>query len=104
MQFRSSANDRILQPFLSARSIAETKRQLTTLLTGHAEPWIKGILMARLHSYFSNYEHHPDFEDLFSEVKTRLLAYLENLNYDHEARPCKDFRGYVAAISHNACN
>ena len=52
MQFRKSANDSILQPFLNARGIEESKRQLTILLTVHADPWIKGIVMARLHIIF----------------------------------------------------
>jgi RNA polymerase sigma factor (sigma-70 family) len=60
--------------------------------------------MARLHSYFSNYEHHPDYEDLYSEVKTKLVTYLEDLKADSTTRPCKDFRSYVATIAHNACN
>lgn len=77
---------------------------MTALLAGHADQWIRSIIMARLHSYFSNYEHHPDFEDLYSEVKTRLVIYLEGLKADPSARPCKDFRSYVAALTHNACN
>jgi RNA polymerase sigma factor (sigma-70 family) len=104
MQFRRSANDVILQPFLHARGVEESNRQLTILLTEHADPWLKGIIMARLHSYFSNYERHPDFEDLCSEVKTRLLIYLEELKAAPSARPCRDFRSYVATIAHNACN
>jgi RNA polymerase sigma factor (sigma-70 family) len=62
------------------------------------------MIMARLHSFFSNYEGHPDFEDLVSDVKTKLLKYLEELKANRAARPCKDFHGYVAGIVHNACN
>ena len=74
------------------------------LLTEHAEARIKNILMARLHAYFNNYERHPDFEDLYSEVKTKLVTYLEELKAAPTTRPCKDFRSYVAGIAHNACN
>ena len=104
MQFRRSNNDPILKRFLSAKDDAEADRQLAILLAEHAEARIKSIIMARLHSHFNNYERHPDFEDLFSEVKTKLVAYLEELKATPTARPCKDFRGYVAAIAHNACN
>lgn len=104
MQFRRSANDPILKRFLSAKDAAESSRQLAILLTEHVESRIKNILMARLHAYFNNYERHPDFEDLYSEVKTKLVTYLEELKASPTARPCKDFRSYVAGIAHNACN
>ncbi len=77
---------------------------MAILLVEHADARIKNIIMARLHSCFNNYERHPDFEDLYSEVKTKLVTYLKELRAAPNARPCKDFRGYVAAIAHNACN
>jgi RNA polymerase sigma factor (sigma-70 family) len=104
MQFHRSANDPVLKGFLSAKGAAESARQLAILLTEHAEARIKNILMARLHSYFNNYERHPDFEDLYSEVKTKLVTYLEELKTTPTTRSCKDFRGYIAGIAHNACN
>jgi DNA-directed RNA polymerase specialized sigma24 family protein len=104
MQFRRSANDPVLKKFLSAKDVAESERQLAILLAEHAEARIKNIIMARLHFYFNNYERHPDFEDLYSEVKTKLVTYLGELKAAPTIRPCKDFRGYVAAIAHNACN
>ena len=104
MLFHKSTSDVILQPFLSAQDHRESELQLTILLTNHAEPRIKSIIMARLHSFFGNYEGHPDFEDLLSDVKTKLVKYLEELKTNREARPCKSFYGYVAGIAHNACN
>ena len=104
MQFLKSTNDPILKKFLSAKDVAESERQLAILLAEHAEARIKNIIMARLHSYFNNYERHPDFEDLYSEVKTKLVTYLEELKAAPTARPCKDFPSYVAVIAHNACN
>ena len=89
---------------MSAKDAAESSRQLALLLTEYAETRIKNILMARLHAYFNNYERHPDFEDLYSEVKTKLVTYLEDLKAAPTLRLCKDFRGYVAGIAHNACN
>jgi DNA-directed RNA polymerase specialized sigma24 family protein len=104
MQLRKSTNDPVLKRFLSAGNAEESERQLAILLADHAESRIENIIMARLHSYFNDYERHPDFEDLYSEVKTRLVAYLEELKASPTARPCKDFRSYVAAIAHNVCN
>lgn len=104
MQFRRFINDPILRPFLIAKDAVESERQLAILFLENAAPRIKKIIMARLHSFFNNYEHHPDFEDLYSEVKTKLVRYLEELKTNSTTRRCKDFRGYVAAIAHNACN
>ncbi len=104
MQFRRPPTDSVLRPFLMAKDVAEAERQLAVLLIEHAEPRIKNIIMARLHSYFNNYEHHPDFEDLYSEVKMRLVRYLEELKANPTTRHCKDFRSYIAVIAHNACN
>ena len=104
MLFRRSANDPLLQTFLTARNVAESERELAMLLAQHIEPRIKSVIMARLHTYFNNYERHPDFEDLFSEVKTKLVAYLQELKAAPTSRPCKDFRSYSAAITHNVCN
>lgn len=104
MQFRKSTNDPILKKFLSAKDVVESEQQLAILLAEHTEARLKNIIMARLHSCFNNYERHPDFEDLYSEVKTKLVTYLEELKAASTARPCKDFHGYVAVIAHNACN
>jgi len=104
MQFRRSVNDPLLKRFLSAGNAEESARQLAIILADHAEARIKRIIMARLHTHFNNYERHPDFEDLYSEVKTRLVTYLGELRAAPAARPCKDFRGYVAAVAHNVCN
>jgi RNA polymerase sigma factor (sigma-70 family) len=101
--FRST-NDVILRPYLAAQEGAESERQLIILLSEHAAPLIKSIIMARLHSDFRNTARHPDFEDLFSEVKTKLVAYLGELKANSAAEPCKDFRSYVARIAHNACH
>lgn len=104
MRFFTSRNDPVLDPFLSSRDVAQSEKHLATLLEDYAEPRITGIIMARLHSYFRNYERHPDFEDLYSEVKMKIITYLKELKADTAARHCKDFRGYVATIAHNACH
>ncbi|MEK6321023.1 MAG: sigma-70 family RNA polymerase sigma factor [Acidobacteriota bacterium] len=65
---------------------------------------MRGIILARLRSYFTSQEHAADPEDLYSEAKTRLLTYLFELKTGRRTAPCEDFRGYVAAIAHNACH
>lgn len=92
-----TVNDPILQPFLRAKDSDESQRELVILLSEHAESRIRGIIMSRLRSYPSSHEDSADFEDLYSETKTRLLAYLNELKADRRTVPCEDFRGYVAA-------
>lgn len=99
-----TVNDPILQPFLRAKDSDESQRELVVLLSEHAESRIKGIILSRLRSYPSSQEDSADFEDLYSETKTRLLAYLNELKADRRTVPCEDFRGYVAAVAHNACH
>ena len=95
-------NDAILQPYLLAQDSYESQRQLLILLSEHAEARLRAIIMSRLRSIRD--ERSTDFEDLFSETKTRLLTYLSELKSDRITVPCEDFRGYVAAIAHNACH
>jgi len=44
----ATGNDALLQPFLMANDLAETQRQLTVLLSKHAEPIMKGIIRGYL--------------------------------------------------------
>ena len=99
-----TVNDVILQPFLMAQDSAESQRELMILLSEYAEGRIKGIIMAHLRSYPGSQEHSADFEDLYSETKTRLLTYLYELKEGLRTAPCEDFRGYTAAITHNTCH
>jgi len=104
MQFRRTKNDAILQPFLLARDDAESEKQLAVLLEQHSEEMIKSIIMGRLRSDFFNYTRHPYFEDLYNEALMKVVAYLRELKSNRDAQPCRDFRGYVATITHNICN
>lgn len=97
-------NDVILQPFLMAQDSAEIQRQLLILLSEHTEARMRGIILSRLCSYLNGQEHIAEFDDLYSEAKTRLLTYLRDLKEGRRNTPCEDFPGYVAAIAHNTCN
>lgn len=104
MPFDVTVNDAILQPFLMAQESDESQRQLMILLSEHAEARMRGIIMSRLCSYLSGQGHIAEFEDVYSEAKTRLLMYLRDLKTGKRNTPCEDFTGYVAAIAHNTCN
>ena len=104
MASETTVNDAILQPFLMAQDLAESQRQLIILLSEHAEPRMRGVIAACLSSALRGQEHSPDFEDLYSETKTRLVTYLHDLKSGLTAAPCRDFEAYVATIAHNACH
>ena len=97
-----SLNDALLHPFLMAEDVVEAQTQLMILLSNHAEPRIKSIVVHRLRSFPHIRASHPDFEDVFSEAKMRVLAYLQDLKA-RVAEPCKDFLSYVGAIADIAC-
>jgi RNA polymerase sigma factor (sigma-70 family) len=98
-----SLNDEILHPFLNANDSAASQRELMFLLCEHAEPRMRGIIYSRLRSHFTDNDHLPDFEDLYSEAKTKLVGYLTDLKSDLTA-PCEDFRSYAATVARNVCN
>ncbi|MGH9764517.1 MAG: hypothetical protein ACREDR_46335, partial [Blastocatellia bacterium] len=102
MSYDRSLNDVILHPFLMAEDFVESQNQLMILLCNHAEPRIKSIIIIRLRAFQNIHASHPDFEDVFSEAKTRVLAYLQELKA-RLAEPCKDFLSYVGAIADIAC-
>lgn len=104
MPSNTFVNDEILHPFLMARDSGESQRELMSLLCEHAEPKMRGIIYSRLRLHFGDHEQLPDLEDLYSEAKTRLLVYLNELKADLMAPPCKDFGAYVATIAYNVCN
>lgn len=99
-----AVNDAILQPYLMAQDTAECQRQLISLLSEHAEARMRGIISSRFRSYLRTEEHHAELDDVYSEAKTRLLAYLRDLKAGNRNTPCEDFTGYVSTIAHNVCH
>ncbi len=97
-------NDVVLHPFLMAQDLVDSQRELLVLVHEHAEPRMRAIILARLGSYLTSSIHPCEYEELYSDAKTRLVTYLQELKEDLQARPCRDFHGYVAAIAHNVCH
>lgn len=97
-------NDVILEAYLTSEDAGETERELEMLIAEHAEPRLRGVILGRLGFQISRHGRHAEFEDLCSEVRTRLVAYLQNLKKNLKQSPCEDFRRYVAAVSHNTCH
>lgn len=97
-------NDVILEAYLTSEDAGETERELELLIAEYAEPRLRGVILGRLGFHIARNGHHAEFEDLCSEVRTRLVAYLQNLKKNLKQSPCEDFRRYVAAVSHNTCH
>jgi len=87
-----------------AREGAESHRELLILLSEHAESRMRGIILSRLGSNLASNGRFADYEDLCSEVRTRLVIYLEELKANLRVSSCRDFCGYVSAVAHNACH
>jgi RNA polymerase sigma factor (sigma-70 family) len=65
---------------------------------------VRGIILARLGSNLASNGCSSDYEDLCSEVRTRLLFYLHELKANLREDQCRDFRAYVASVAHNVCH
>jgi RNA polymerase sigma factor (sigma-70 family) len=104
MPSNGSVNDAILQPFLMAQDVTESQRELLILLSEHAEPRMRGIILSRLGSNLASNGRFSDYEDLCSEVRTKLVIYLDELKANLRDASCIDFCGYVSAVAHNACH
>ena len=98
-----SGNDVILEPFLMAEDPAKAEQELITLLSAHAEARLRGIVRNRLGMTQTPNGGFSDYEDLCSDVRTRLVGYLNDLKAG-PTEPCQDFRGYVSAVAHNVCH
>jgi hypothetical protein len=97
--------DEVLLPFINASDEAEAERQLSRLLTEHAEPTVARAIRhkagaARAHSRRA--DEHARAEDVRGEVMLQLVVRLRNFRADYSTRPIADFNAYVAAASYNA--
>lgn len=101
------SSDSLLTPYLQAADDAESQRLLAHLVSEHAEPVIRKIV---------NYKFLPgrgagqrdgrqfEAEEVHGEVVVQLLQRLRHLKTDDGGNAINDFRGYVAAVTYNACD
>lgn len=102
-QASNHAVDPLLLPLLRAQNESESQPLIEDLVTNHAAPIIKEIILHKLRSYKSSQNRH-DGEDVQGNAVLKLLSYLRNFKRDPESRQIGDFRSYVAVIAYNACN
>lgn len=95
--------DEVLLPFINASDEAEAERQLSRLLTEHAEPTVTRVIRHKAGAAHSRRaDELARAEDVRGEVMLQLVVRLRNIRADDSTRPIADFNAYVAAASYNA--
>ncbi|HEX8561302.1 MAG TPA: hypothetical protein VF668_24635 [Pyrinomonadaceae bacterium] len=97
--------DEVLLPFINALDEAEAERQLSRLLTEHAEPTVARIIRYKAggtRPLSRRADELTKAEDVRGEVMLHLVVRLRNIRADYSARPIADFNAYVAAAAYNA--
>src|SRR5262245_11943070 len=102
--------DSLLIPFLQEADAKEAERLLAELLTQHAAPVIKKVIVANIGNRIERGGNLPwpddsdEIEDLMSEVNLKVLDRLRYLKLDSSRKPIGSFQGYVATTSYNMCH
>lgn len=94
----TEGTDPVLLTFLQATDDRESQGLLTDLLTRHAQPVSQGIIRRKLHDS----RQALDAEDIYGEIRLRLLRQLRHIKENPSERLIHDFRRYVAAITYHA--
>lgn len=97
--------DDLLLPFVKASDEVEAERQLSRLLTEHAEPCVTRIIRYKSGSTrraSQRVDEYAKAEDIHSEVMLQLVVRLRNFRTDYQTRPIADFNAYVAVTTYNA--
>jgi hypothetical protein len=97
--------DHLLLQFAEATNEEQADLRLGTLIDEHALPIVREILGSRLRFHLNNRAASTqDANDLFNDIITNLLSRLRAIRSDRAQGAVADFRGYIAATAHNACN
>ncbi len=93
--------------FLRSTDETERKQLLSELILVQATPHIRTTIRRRLGFYINQSGANPGFpdaEDLFYEIITRLISYLNDRSAQPDKNPIKSFRQFVISAANNACN
>jgi len=96
--------DTLLEPLLLEASDEQADELLSTLITLHAEPVIKGIIRYKLHLNSHRADGPAEADDIYQEVLLQLLAELQQLRKHPDLHPITDLRGMAAIIAHRTCS
>jgi hypothetical protein len=99
--------DELLHPFLLASDERGEEAALATLFVEHVTPVARPILTHKLQFYTrqgTRQFNHPDVEEVYQDIHTRLLRRLRALKADPVGKPINNLHNYVAALTRTACD
>jgi DNA-directed RNA polymerase specialized sigma24 family protein len=100
-------SDPVLQDYLNSTDDMEAARQLSLLMTLHAEPVLRNVICNKLKfrpNGFGDQQGQQDLEDLLAEAVLEVFSALREVKAGAGAKPIRDFRGYAAAIAFRVCS
>jgi DNA-directed RNA polymerase specialized sigma24 family protein len=99
--------DELLHPFLLASDERGEEDALAALFVEHVAPVTRPILTHKLQFYTrqgTRQFNHPDVEEVYQDVHTRLLRRLRALKADPVGKPINNLHSYVAALTRTTCD
>jgi RNA polymerase sigma factor (sigma-70 family) len=99
-------SDPCLSLFLKTADDVVSQHWLERIVTDH-EPLIKQIIGQKLRCYLTfkgESAQNQDAEDVFSEVRLKLIERLLNCKNNPQAKNIENLRGYVASLTYYICN
>lgn len=98
--------DSLLLTFIEESDEKKADLCLTRLIDEHAAPIIREILGSslRIFDVSGAGSTNQDAGDLFNDIVVNLVSRLRQIKYNPAQAGITDFRSYVAATAHNACN
>jgi hypothetical protein len=100
-------SDPVLRDYLNSLDDLEAARQLSILMTKHAEPVLRNVICSKLKlrsNGFGDQQEQQDLEDLHGEAVLKVFSALREVKVGADRKPIRDFRGYVAAIAYRVCS
>ena len=95
--------DALLEPLLTATSDAHADELLSQLISGHADPVIKGVIRFKLRFNSHQETQRAEADDLHQDVVLQLVTQLQRFRKLRGAHPITDVRGMAAVIAHRTC-
>jgi RNA polymerase sigma factor (sigma-70 family) len=95
--------DALLEPLLTATSDEHADQLLSQLITGHAEPVIKGVIRFKLRFNSHQESQRAEADDLQQDAVLQLVTQLQRFRKLPVAHPITDVRGMAAIIAHRTC-
>lgn len=96
--------DPLLEPLLLESGDGRADELLSSVITEHAGPVIKGVIRYKLHLNPHRATQRDESEDLYQEALLQLLARLRQFRVEPGRHPVADLRGMAAVIAHRTCS